>query len=109
MVASTIVRTNGWEYMLFDLMIDQRYVFIPLLLTYWLVITAIDNSGWRRGLSVAFLALIVIRNADNFRMPPVVDFHWSRYAPQLEKGEAVTIPVFPAGWNIKFEAKVDSP
>lgn len=109
MVASTIVRTNGWEYMLFDLMIDQRYVFIPLLLTYWLVIIAIDNSGWRRSLSVAFLALIVIRNADNFRMPPVVDFHWSRYAPQLEKGEAVTIPVFPAGWNIKFEAKVDSP
>lgn len=105
MAALTVLRTNGWEYMLFDLPIDQRYVFIPLLLTYWLLIMAVDNSGWQRWGTLVFLALVLVRNTDNFRMPPVVDAHWPKYAPQLERGEAVTIPIFPVGWKIEVAAK----
>lgn len=100
-----MIRTHGWEYMLFDLLIDQRYVFMPLLLTYWLLIMAAANTGWRRGVTLAFLALVFVRNLDNFRMPPVVDAHWSKYAKTLERGEAVTIPIFPVGWKINVEAK----
>ncbi|HWA11442.1 MAG TPA: hypothetical protein VG838_18525 [Opitutaceae bacterium] len=105
-VAATVMRCRGWEYMLFSPAICQRYLFLPLLITLWLLLLALDNPAGRRCLAIALLAVIAIRNVDYVRMPPVVDFHWEKSAAQLDRGEAVSVPIYPAGWVMKLEPRL---
>jgi len=101
-VAATVLRCRYWEYMLFSPPICQRYLFLPLTVTLWILIIALGNSTWRRALPAAVLILIAARNIPYFRMPPVIDFHWARYADVLERGEGGSIPIYPAGWSVKL-------
>jgi hypothetical protein len=100
-VAATVLRCRNWEYMLFSPAICQRYFFLPLLITLWLLILALDaEAPWKRAVPLLLLAVVAVRNAGNFRMPPVVDFHWSRYAERIERGEQVDVAIYPAGWGM---------
>ena len=86
---------------------------LPTLITLWLLILAMDaEAPWKRALPLLLLAVVAVRNAGNFRMPPVVDFHWSRYAERIERGEQVDVAIYPAGWGMTVAprgAEVTSP
>ena len=65
------------------------------------VLLALDaEAPWKRAVPLLLLAVVAVRNAGNFRMPPVVDFHWSRYAERIERGEQVDVAIYPAGWGM---------
>ena len=100
-VAATAYRCRYWEYMLFSPAICQRYFFLPLLVTLWVLLLALDTATpWKRALPLLLLVVIAVQNAGNFRMPPVVDFRWATYAAKIENGEKVDVAIYPAGWGI---------
>lgn len=105
-VAATVYRCRYWEYMLFSPAICQRYFFLPLLITLWLLLVALDAAApWKRALPLLLLIMIAVQNAGNFRMPPVVDFHWANYAKRIERGEKVDVAIYPAGWGMTVAPK----
>lgn len=105
-VAATAYRCRYWEYMLFSPAICQRYFFLPLLITLWLLLVALDSAApWKRALPLLLLVIIAVQNAGNFRMPPVVDFHWANYARRIERGEKVDVAIYPAGWGMTVAPK----
>ena len=71
------------------------------LVTLWVLLLALDTATpWKRALPLLLLVVIAVQNAGNFRMPPVVDFHWATYAAKIENGEKVDVAIYPAGWGI---------
>lgn len=83
-----------------------RYVFPLQVLFLWLILLRAHDSS--RAVRLVFLSLAALAIALNFsrlRIAPLPDKHWTRYAPQLRAGEAVTVPINPDGWEFPFPAR----
>ncbi|MFT3781646.1 MAG: hypothetical protein QM790_06470 [Nibricoccus sp.] len=74
----------------------------------WLIIFELRSSKvWRRWLAVAASYAYLVTAIYTFRLPPYVDYHWSNYAPALDQGKDVWMPINPPGWRAHFgERKV---
>lgn len=84
-----------------------RMFYLPMVLLLWALIasTRFDvrrGTGW----AVAFLwfAVQISFIEEPRRMP---DQRWEVYARRLETGEAMSIPITPAGWHMKLEERRD--
>lgn len=85
----------------------SRYFYLPQLLFYWLVLAAISDR--RRAVrllaTVVALWVAVINLPRVFNYLPVPDEHWEKYVPRLRTGEAVDVPIAPAGWTMRVPAR----
>jgi len=83
-----------------------RYFFPLQLALLWLLFSFLGDSQrvWR-GSAIALLILAFATNVPRLREPAFPDLHWGAYAPKISKGEAVVIPINPAGWTIPLPAR----
>jgi hypothetical protein len=44
--------------------------------------------------------VVIVCNAPWYRVAPNIDYDWSRFAAQLERGQPIDAPINPAGWNL---------
>lgn len=83
-----------------------RYWFFPMLCflacLFWLAL-AEGVSKKLRWVALALLLSMVIGVARNWRYPPLVDFHFARYAREFDavpKNTRFEIPINPPGWKM---------
>ena len=110
--AATIVLAGGlWGYRvaleeLFQVTHTQRYFYLPLLVTLWVLIGGLTLPGWHRALFGLALATIAIRNVEYFRITPLVDHRWYQRASAIDRGEPAEIPINPLPWTVTLGATV---
>jgi hypothetical protein len=105
-LASTLYRC--WHSMpaLSGLGNASRYVFPLQLMVLWLLIaSARDRRRWLRVICLGAAGWALLVNLPKLRQAPLPDKHWERYAENLRRGEEVTIPINPDGWNFTFRAR----
>lgn len=89
----------------------DRYVYIPTLVTAWLLILALTNVNKKFIIALVFLILMIIQSAlmfpDYFKNTDrVVDYHWAEYSQEIKPGVPMIIPINPYvnghHWNIQL-------
>ena len=74
----------------------DRYLFIPKLLTVWLLICGWSGPKWIRWSTGAACGLAFLATLAAWRYETLKDHHWAQYARRIQAGEAVTsIPINP--------------
>jgi hypothetical protein len=101
-LASTFYKFHGNLALLNDPHNGDRYFYIPHVTLLWILIIESSGSGARRLVCLGVLALCALSSASTFRSPPMVDYHWADWAPRIDGGENVTVPVNPPGWCVQF-------
>ena len=84
---------------------NSRYVFVPQLLSIWLLGTLACQRGRaaKAALWVALWGLAV--NAPRLRESAYPDLQWSRFTEQIRAGEGARIPINPPGWILTLPAR----
>lgn len=83
-----------------------RYFFPLQLVLIWLVSSTLQDSHRpSRRFAVALLLVALGMNAGRLREASLTNFHWADFAPRVRAGEAVVIPINPAGWTITLPGK----
>lgn len=77
----------------------SRYFFMSQLLFVWLIIFELRSTFVRRAVATAALYAFIITTLCTFRLEPFVDYRWSEYAPLIDQGKEVWLPINPPGWN----------
>jgi hypothetical protein len=104
-VVAASVRTYSNLNLYFTDHAHSRYVFVPQLLTIFLLLAAAGKSDrWAKFFAI-FAVCCFITNIPRLREPEYVDMQWQLYAPKIREGEAVTVPINPPGWEIHIPAR----
>lgn len=78
----------------------SRYFFATQVIVLWLVAAAMDDDRrWLARTAFAALLWMVAVNLPRLHENALTDLHWKDEAARLRTGEAVTVPVNPAGWS----------
>jgi hypothetical protein len=80
----------------------SRYVFVPQLITIWLLIIAAGQVGRLGNAAALILAWCLAVNIPRLREPAYVDMHWDTYVPKIRAGDAVSVPLNPPGWTMQL-------
>ncbi len=95
------MRFDTWN--LDDLYNGDRYMFLQKVLFVWLV-AAIASTGsvaLRRVLAVAAASAFLV-STPRFIFPAYPDLHWAGYVEAMDRGEAVTVHILPAGCTFGY-------
>lgn len=82
----------------------QRYFYLPYLFISWLllVFVFVHSRNFIRKVGLLGLMLMLLSTATAFPIQPMQNFHWSKYAKQLDQGKVVKAPINPPGWFVKI-------
>ena len=83
----------------------SRYVYVPQLAAIWLLLACAARGGRAGRVAAALAAAGLLANIPTYREPAYADMHWTRYAPLIRAGEAVTVPINPPGWSMPLPAR----
>lgn len=83
----------------------SRYFFPIQMALLWLLASALSEAGRWRWFAASLLTVAAAANLACMREPPSVDFHWANSTQRIRNGEAVIIPINPAGWTIRLQAE----
>jgi hypothetical protein len=85
----------------------NRYFFVVQLCFVWLAIATTLGGPSRRAARLGAVALLwmVAANFSRLREPGLPDLDWPAQAAKLRSGEAVTVPINPAGWSVSVPAR----
>lgn len=108
-LASTFYKFHGNLALLNDPHNGDRYFYIPHVTLLWILIIESSAIGARRMACISVLALCALSSASTLRSPPMVDYHWAKWAPRIDGGENVTVPVNPPGWSVQFNRQPPPP
>jgi hypothetical protein len=104
--AAAIFRCRGDLAALAPGMNGDRYFFLPKLLIVWLVVQELaDAERWRRCVGAAAVVVILGATTSAWRYERYTDLHWHHWADRIRAGEAVTVPVNPAGFTFHCPAR----
>jgi hypothetical protein len=110
--AALLILAGGlWRYretvdVFFQRIHVQRYLHLPLVVTFWLLLAAIKSStSWKKAAFVGVGLVVLVRNAPWYRVAPDFDYAWESYARRIDRGEMVEAPINPAGWVVRLEAR----
>ena len=83
-----------------------RYFFPLQLMLLWLLISLFqDKLRWHRVVAGLVMGVILITNIPRLSYGALTDLHWNDYAARIRAGEAVVVPINPAGWTIPLPAR----
>jgi hypothetical protein len=84
-----------------------RYFYGARVLLAWLFLTLAAGAFPRalRAVGVVCVAAWLLSAAAAFRIPPLHDLHWGRYAPAVRAGRAIDIPVNPVPWMYHYPGR----
>jgi hypothetical protein len=104
-LAGSLYRTRHVLEYFFTPLADGRYVYIPQLITLWLLLATAAGPG--RAGRVCRLACLaaLLTNLPRLREPAYADLHWERYAPMIREGRRVVVPTNPPGWWMPLPAR----
>jgi hypothetical protein len=80
---------------------DRYFIPIRVGLTLFLLTLALDARRAVRGAAIAGCCLVPLASLPHFAAPARPDLRWRRYAPRIEAGEAVDVPVLP-DWTYRY-------
>jgi hypothetical protein len=84
-----------------------RYFFDARILLAWLVLT-VARAGFPSGLRAAAVvcaAAYFVTAALSFRIPPLPNLGWPRYAPMVREGRPIDIPINPVPWIYQYPGR----
>jgi hypothetical protein len=100
LMAATILRSYDHFAAFGSLADGDRYLFLPKLLTVWLLISGCGSrtvTGWATS---AACGLALITTLVDWHYERLADHHWPEYARRIEAGESLRyIPVNPHGYT----------
>ena len=104
-LGASLFRTRWTLHEYFVAHSSSRYMFLPQLLSIWLLGTLACQKGraGRAALSVALWCLAV--NAPRLRESAYPDMQWGRYTEQIRAGKGARIPINPPGWILTLPAR----
>jgi hypothetical protein len=108
-LAASSVRTYSTAARYFIPHSHSRYVFVPQLLTVFLLLMAAVQNGRSARIFAWALAWCLLVNIPRLREPAYADMQWSLYAPRIRAGEPVTVPINPPGWTMKLPEHKGAP
>lgn len=77
----------------------SRYFYMSQLLFVWLIIFELRSTFVRRAVAAAALYAFFVTTLCTFRLEPFVEYRWSKYAPLIDQGKEVWLPINPPGWR----------
>ncbi|MFT3870194.1 MAG: hypothetical protein QM715_17230 [Nibricoccus sp.] len=77
----------------------SRYFYMSQLLFVWLIVFELYSHFYRRAVAAIALYAFLVTTLCTFRLEPLVDYRWSEYAPLVDQGKDVWMPINPAGWH----------
>jgi hypothetical protein len=100
------------EHNAFTLTATGHYFFLLGVVCCWIVWNLLSAHFPRQqkpvfAIMAALVALGVWFRTDYFRREPLHDLAWTAYAERIQRGDAlpVLVPINPAPWYFKLEAK----
>ena len=89
--------------------VSDRYLFV-FKLFFWTGLGMLLQGALRSrvavlAISLATMGFIAINHPGYLRRAPLEDKQWRTYAPALDRGEKVDIPINPTPWTIHVEAR----
>jgi len=82
-----------------------RYFYTMHLSIIWSLIICLDSDKIIKSVSALLLLMALLSAFTHFQVPPLRDFHWEKYTQQIERGEAVKIPINPDGWFVSIPSR----
>jgi len=93
---------NNWPILVsFDN--GYRYFYSLHLFIIWSLIIYLDSVI--KYVSALLLLMALLSAFTHFQVPPLKDFHWEKYSQQIERGEAVKVPINPDGWFVSIPSR----
>ncbi|KHD06402.1 hypothetical protein PN36_05040 [Candidatus Thiomargarita nelsonii] len=77
-----------------------RYFYSLHLFIIWSLIIYLDSVI--KYVSALLLLMALLSAFTHFQVSPLKDFHWEKYSQQIERGEAVKVPINPEGWFVSI-------
>jgi hypothetical protein len=84
----------------------SRYFYILHIFIIWSLIIYLDSDKIIKYMSALLLLMALLSAFTHFKVPPLRDFHWEKYSQQIERGEAVRVPINPDGWFVSIPSRV---
>lgn len=105
-LAASLFRCRTFLPGICDFSYGSRYFFAPQLLFIWLVASVTGATRrWLARLATFALLGMLATNLPRLREHALEDLDWPAHAAKLRAGEAVTVPVNPAGWSFPVSAR----
>jgi hypothetical protein len=89
-----------------NLMVVDRYFYVPRALLAWLLISEFDS----RPRAVAYFArafclVVVVVHARDYVMPAPKDYDWLSHCEAIRRGVPADIPILPEGWVLEYHGR----
>jgi len=102
-------KIGAYPGLLANLVAADRYFLLPKIVVWWCV-AIVANGLWRSAnapyVVVAALLGSNAVSASGFLQRSVLpDLDWPAYAPQIDAGQEVSIPINPIGWRVALPAR----
>jgi hypothetical protein len=106
MLAAGLVRSRPDTWGLGNLVLGDRYFFVPRVLLGWMLIwLACGATRWRR-IAAGIAAVVILgANLPIYRLPPVTDYAWAQQCEAIRRGEPALITIPPDGWFFKYPGR----
>jgi len=82
-----------------------RYFYTLHISIIWSLIIYLDSDKIIKYVSALLLLMALFSAFTHFQVPPFKDFHWEKYSQQIERGEAVKVPINPDGWFVSIPSR----
>jgi len=106
MLAAGVLRCRPDTWGLGNLVLGDRYFFVPRVLLGWMLIWLVCGAPrWRRIAAGIAALVILVANLPIYRLPPVTDYAWPQHCEAIRRGEPAVIPIPPDGWTFQYPGR----
>ncbi|MBL8726875.1 MAG: hypothetical protein JNM25_00500 [Planctomycetes bacterium] len=89
-----------------NLMVVDRYFYVPRVLLAWLLIAEFDSRPRAIAyLARAFCLVAVVVHARDYVLPAPRDYDWASHCEAIRRGEPADIPILPEGWILEYRGR----
>lgn len=97
-------RPDTWGYD--NLVVHDRYFYLPRVLLLWLVAWEFDAApkvvAWLARGTFAGIALV---HVNGYMQPAPPNYHWERHCEPIRQGVPANIPTLPEGWTLEYRGR----